>query len=106
MTDDAPDEATNKWFADLQQIAANDDSQLDSHELRTMLARMPHAIRPAAQAAAVRRAAMNLRGHVNNLIDLLAQRKRSKAEVYQQLQWLPALLAAAESLKKFDTEPS
>ncbi len=50
----------------------------------------------------MRRAASNHRGHVNTLIDLLARRQRSALEILIAMQWLPALLAAADALEQPD----
>jgi hypothetical protein len=101
-----PDDFTAQWFAELKVlIDVGSDSSPNIDKLRAMLARLPRDIRPAAQAAATRRAAVNLRGHINNLLALLAQGKRPKVELYQQLQWLPALLAAANTLEKIEQEP-
>ena len=52
------------------------------------------------QAAAVRRAAINHNGHVNNLRDLVAREKRPKHELDIAMQWLPALLAAADTMEE------
>ena len=51
------------------------------------------------QAAAVRRAAINHNGHVNNLRDLVARKKRPPHELEIAAQWLPALLAAADTMQ-------
>jgi hypothetical protein len=52
-----------------------------------------------AQAAAVRRAAINHNGHVNNLRGLVARGKRPQVELDIAAQWLPALLAAADTME-------
>jgi hypothetical protein len=51
------------------------------------------------QAAAVRRAAVNHNGHVNNLRDLVARKKRPEHELEIAAQWLPALIAAADTME-------
>jgi hypothetical protein len=51
------------------------------------------------QAAAVERAAMNLRGHVDNLRDLSSRGRRPVAEYEAAAAWLPDLEAAAETMK-------
>jgi hypothetical protein len=51
------------------------------------------------QAAAVERAAVNQRGHIDNLRSLLARKKRSLAELIQQAEWAPALEEAAVTLR-------
>jgi hypothetical protein len=51
------------------------------------------------QAAAVRRAAINHNGHVNNLRELEARKKRPEHELEIAAQWLPALLAAADTME-------
>jgi hypothetical protein len=51
------------------------------------------------QATAVRRAAINHAGHVNNLRDLVARGKRPQHELDIAAQWLPALLAAADTME-------
>ncbi len=53
----------------------------------------------AEQAAAVRRAAINHNGHVANLRDLVARKKRPRDELNIAAQWLPALLAAADTME-------
>jgi hypothetical protein len=53
------------------------------------------------QAAAVRRAAVNHNGHVNNLCELVARRKRPQHELDIAIQWLPALLAAADTMEEW-----
>jgi hypothetical protein len=52
-----------------------------------------------AQAAAVRRAAINHRGHVNNLRELVARGRRPQHELDIAKSWLPALLAAADTME-------
>jgi hypothetical protein len=52
------------------------------------------------QAAAVERAACNLRGHVANLGDLVARGKRPAAELWQQEAWLDALMEAAVTMRR------
>jgi hypothetical protein len=52
------------------------------------------------QAAAVERAAVNQRGHCDNLRSLLACKKRSLAELIQQVQWTPALEEAAMTMRR------
>jgi hypothetical protein len=51
------------------------------------------------QAAAVERAAMNWRGHVNNLRDLSSRGRRPVSEYEAALAWVPDLEAAAETMK-------
>lgn len=51
------------------------------------------------QAAAVERAAMNWRGHVDNLRDLSSRGKRPVLEYEIAAAWLPDLEAAAETMK-------
>jgi hypothetical protein len=51
------------------------------------------------QAAAVRRAAINHNGHVNNLRDLVARGKRPQHELDIAAQWLPALMVAADTME-------
>lgn len=51
------------------------------------------------QAAAVERAAINQRGHVNRLAELVRARKRSQEEHDAQAAWTPALEAAAETMR-------
>ena len=58
----------------------------------------------AEQAAAVRRAAMNHNGHVNNLRDLVKRGKRPEQELVIAAQWLPALLAAADTMEALAVE--
>ena len=52
------------------------------------------------QAAAVERAAVNQRGHCDNLRLLLARKKRSLAELIQQAQWARALEEAATTMRR------
>jgi hypothetical protein len=59
----------------------------------------PSTISLPAQAAAVRRAAINHRGHVNNLRDLVTRGKRPRHEFDIAAEWLPALLAAADTME-------
>jgi hypothetical protein len=58
----------------------------------------------AEQAAAVRRAAINHNGHVHNLRDLVARKKRPEHELEIAVQWLPALLAAADTMEALATD--
>jgi hypothetical protein len=51
------------------------------------------------QAAAVERAAVNWRGHVNNLRDLAARGKRPEAEYEMAAAWAPDLEAAAVTMR-------
>jgi hypothetical protein len=51
------------------------------------------------QAAAVERAAMNWRGHVDNLRDLSSRGRRPKTEYEAAAAWVPDLEAAAETMK-------
>lgn len=53
----------------------------------------------AQQAAAVARASVNWRGHVNNLRDLAARGKRPQAEYDMAVAWLPDLEAAAVTMR-------
>jgi hypothetical protein len=53
----------------------------------------------AAQATAVRRAAVNLKGHVDNLRRLVALRQRREDELEVAQSWLPALTAAADTVE-------
>jgi len=53
------------------------------------------------QAAAVKWMAVNQRGHCDNLRDLVAQGKRGPDELYLQVQWLPALEAAAVTMREY-----
>jgi hypothetical protein len=55
------------------------------------------------QAAAVERAAVNWRGHVNTLRDLAARGKRPRQEYDMAMQWLPDLEAAAKTMRKIAT---
>lgn len=52
------------------------------------------------QVAAVERAAMNWRGHVNNLRDLAARGKRPQLEYDMAAAWLPDLEAAAVTMRE------
>lgn len=56
------------------------------------------------QAAAVERAAVNWRGHVQNLADLAARGKRPQHEHDMAAEWLPHLEAAATTIRKLATE--
>jgi hypothetical protein len=56
------------------------------------------------QAAAVERAAANWRGHVLNLRDLAARGKRPESESHMAAAWLPALEAAALTIRAFQRE--
>lgn len=51
------------------------------------------------QAAAVEVSAANLRGHIDNLSHLIARNKRSAAELEIFVDRLPALEAAAKTLR-------
>lgn len=51
------------------------------------------------QAAAVEVSAANLRGHIENLEDLVSRNKRTAAELAIFVDRLPALEAAAKSLR-------
>ena len=51
------------------------------------------------QAAAVERAAMNLRGHIEIVEDLIRKKRRTEAELTLSRSWLPELEAAAKTLK-------
>ena len=51
------------------------------------------------QAAAVEISAVNLQGHVDNLRNLVASNKRSAAELQVYVDRLPALEAAAKTLR-------
>jgi hypothetical protein len=53
------------------------------------------------QAAAVERAAVNLRGHVDNLRLLVTNKKRPAVELQMAAYWLPALEAAAITLRRY-----
>lgn len=64
-----------------------------------------------SQAAAVARAAVNLRGHVNNLRDLVTRpnwdrQKRDPLELDVAAQWLPALEAAAITMERLAAQES
>jgi hypothetical protein len=52
-----------------------------------------------AQAAAVERAALNLNGHVNNLVDLVQKGRRQRTELDLARAWLPDLQAAAATMR-------
>lgn len=52
------------------------------------------------QADAVARAAVNLRGHYNNLAELAPKGRRPLHELDEARRWLPALQAAAVTLAK------
>lgn len=54
----------------------------------------------AKQAAAVERAAVNWRGHVNNLGDLAARGKRPEHEYEMAAAWAPDLEAAAVTMRQ------
>lgn len=51
------------------------------------------------QIAAVERAAVNLRGHVSNLRQLVRTNKRPEHELEMAEAWLPALEAAAITMR-------
>lgn len=51
------------------------------------------------QAAAVEISAVNLRGHIDNLSELVERNKRSAAELAIFIDRLPALEAAAKTLR-------
>ena len=51
------------------------------------------------QAAAVERAAMNLRAHIELVEGLIRQKKRGEQELALSRSWLPELEAAAKTLK-------
>lgn len=51
------------------------------------------------QATAVRRAAVNLKGHIGNLKGLVARRQRPEFELEIAQGWLPALTAAADTME-------
>jgi hypothetical protein len=74
-----------------------------SISIRTVATTLPSL---AEQAAAVRRAAINHNGHVNNLRDLVARKKRPEHEFEIAVQWLPALLAAADTMEAMATDQS
>lgn len=65
------------------------DEQKEKREMATF----------AQQAAAVERAAVNWRGHVNNLRDLVARGRRPQHEYDMAVAWLPDLEAAAETMR-------
>jgi len=50
------------------------------------------------QCAAVARAAVNMRGHVENLRNLAARGRRSQKEYEMAASWLPDLEAAARTM--------
>jgi hypothetical protein len=52
------------------------------------------------QAQAVERAAVNQRGHVNNLRSLVERGRRSKEELELQEAWTPALEEAAVTMRR------
>lgn len=54
------------------------------------------------QTLAVQRAAANLRGHVENLRNLVERRKRPQHELDEAVRWLPHLEAAARSMEWLD----
>ena len=54
---------------------------------------------PLQQAAAVERAAINWRGHVNNLRDLAERGKRPQSEYDMAAAWAPDLEAAAVTMR-------
>jgi hypothetical protein len=56
------------------------------------------------QAQAVERAAVNQRGHVNNLELLVARGRRSKEEFEMQEAWTPALEDAAITMRRIVNE--
>jgi hypothetical protein len=51
------------------------------------------------QAAAVERAAMNLAGHVEILRNAVQRSRRPAAEFNMAMHWLPALRAAAQTMR-------
>lgn len=53
------------------------------------------------QASAVEHAAVNLRGHVDNLRLLVTKKKRPDVELQMAAYWLPALEEAAMTLRKY-----
>lgn len=53
------------------------------------------------QAAAVERAAVNLRGHVDTLRLLVTRKKRPDVELQMAAYWLPHLEAAAITLRRY-----
>lgn len=53
-----------------------------------------------AQATAVERAAVNLRGHVDNLENLVRKGRRPATELELARAWLPDLLAAAVTMRR------
>ena len=52
-----------------------------------------------AQVAAVERAAMNLRAHIELVEGLIRQKKRGEQELALSRSWLPDLEAATKTLK-------
>ena len=60
---------------------------------------MPEAIPIAEQCAAVELAALNLRGHVENLEGLVKRGRRTQAELDIPKARLPALEAAAKTMR-------
>lgn len=54
------------------------------------------------QIAAVERAAANQRGHVQNLRELVRKRKRPEQDLHMAESWLPALEAAARTMRSID----
>ena len=52
-----------------------------------------------AQVAAVERAAMNLRAHIELVEDLIRAKKREDSELALKRSWLPDLEAALKTLK-------
>lgn len=52
-----------------------------------------------AQVAAVERAAMNLRAHIELVEGLIRQKKREEPELALSRSWLPDLEAAVKTLK-------
>jgi hypothetical protein len=106
---------SNDWQAQLKQVIdlietprPEDMSEAQWRErraqalgqLRQLFRDTPSDVGLPAQAAAVRRAATNHRGHIGTLIDLLARRQRPALEVLIAMQWLPGLLAAADALEQ------
>lgn len=57
-----------------------------------------------AQADAVERAATNLAGHVRTLGELVERRKRPQHDLEIAAAWLPALQAAAATMRRVATE--
>lgn len=58
----------------------------------------------SAQATAVARAAANLRGHVENLQNLVSARRRPEHELTEAQRWLPDLEAAAITMERLATK--